>query len=1166
MVLEKIEHYLRLAFFFILVLTQSMIFVAGRAADNSALLEVVFIEPVSGQTIKAGDRINLQAQLSTAKDSDLSVAYFSVINLFTGYNQNFEAYQGQDDIWRSSVAWDTSILTSGQYILSVTAYVYKDGHLQDMYRSEPQVFDLISDKIEVAASISQPVFTSPSANQVVATTNLDVTVTSVDVLSNIVFNIKSWNASTNSATGDSLKTFAGDSLGSNLWGARQVDVSSLASGAYVVSMIADKDDGVVEGGDVLQGATISQVSAQVVFSINQASPVSDISDEPSLAATLVSPQAEQVVSGSILTKLELNRILTTDESLSAKIYDNSLSLVKELALAKSSNPLVYQATLDSTILSNAGTAIYPDGRYRLEIILDKASNDIKLNTVNFSIKNNSSSDVNSTNKLNIKTPVVNAVIKDNKILVEATTDFEADELKVSLVNKSDPAIGISDTSIPKLDGYSWSGIVNLGDTFIDGTYRLSFSAFLASQELASSSISLALNRQDSNSIPTPQDIKVSIINKRANLSGTDFLVVAANVSSLDFYCTLTNSLDNTKTKDVMAVAMTWSQLAGMGIKQADYPDTGYVYLASFDTKDLLNGNYKVVAKNKAYPEVTSKLVYVSIFNQVVESANDTQASSSDELLEKKLSIDSKYEVASDGQTANFYIDADFLTQANNLFVFRADTSDLIKEDSFQKETASGSGGQYRYTYTLGLDGLAEGKYYLYAVEYAPGTKTTLAESKMVNFNIVAGRFVSPVADNEAGDNSEETQYKVSDTFRGWGVGPYASCLDAYLEDENYCKIFRAWQSSVDESCIAQNILDWPACEDYLNRTQVDTLCQAQGIIDKEKCKDYLIEKYTQNIDCRLVDPSECTQVLRSNFINYLAVKTQSREILSKVVADLPDDRHIKVKDLAAKLASQGLDKNVLPFASNVEAQVLVEPALAEIVLADKEALDVTSPILLMVDTDGDGLPDDLEKYYGSDPNKTDTDDDSYSDFTELANGYNPAGAGKLEQARTGFEQALFNKATWEQPQLKSTKTDVNLNVLKLKDDNGQFRISGKAEANTLLTLYFYSQVPLLSLVKADALGNWSYDLSWALSDGYHRVYVATVDSSGAIIKQSEPTAFVVKDGQPVKIREYFAATTAPTAEERPWLFYIFGGLGLVALFIFIMIIIRRIKKTSATPV
>jgi len=49
------------------------------------------------------------------------------------------------------------------------------------------------------------------------------------------------------------------------------------------------------------------------------------------------------------------------------------------------------------------------------------------------------------------------------------------------------------------------------------------------------------------------------------------------------------------------------------------------------------------------------------------------------------------------------------------------------------------------------------------------------------------------------------------------------------------------------------------------------------------------------------------------------------------------------------------------------------------------------------DTDKDGLPDQLETIYGTNPNKADTDGDGFKDGEEIEKGYNPNGPGKLFQ-------------------------------------------------------------------------------------------------------------------------------------------------------------------------
>ena len=48
------------------------------------------------------------------------------------------------------------------------------------------------------------------------------------------------------------------------------------------------------------------------------------------------------------------------------------------------------------------------------------------------------------------------------------------------------------------------------------------------------------------------------------------------------------------------------------------------------------------------------------------------------------------------------------------------------------------------------------------------------------------------------------------------------------------------------------------------------------------------------------------------------------------------------------------------------------------------------------DSDKDGLPDWLEKIYGTNPHNSDSDHDEFTDIKEIKNGYNPMGDGKLD--------------------------------------------------------------------------------------------------------------------------------------------------------------------------
>lgn len=65
-------------------------------------------------------------------------------------------------------------------------------------------------------------------------------------------------------------------------------------------------------------------------------------------------------------------------------------------------------------------------------------------------------------------------------------------------------------------------------------------------------------------------------------------------------------------------------------------------------------------------------------------------------------------------------------------------------------------------------------------------------------------------------------------------------------------------------------------------------------------------------------------------------------------------------------------------------------------IEEQESLTGQGAMIDSIDSDSDGLDDDLEKVFGTDPNNPDTDGDGYSDGSEVSNGYNPNGEGKID--------------------------------------------------------------------------------------------------------------------------------------------------------------------------
>ena len=70
---------------------------------------------------------------------------------------------------------------------------------------------------------------------------------------------------------------------------------------------------------------------------------------------------------------------------------------------------------------------------------------------------------------------------------------------------------------------------------------------------------------------------------------------------------------------------------------------------------------------------------------------------------------------------------------------------------------------------------------------------------------------------------------------------------------------------------------------------------------------------------------------------------------------------------------------------------------------DEETIESLGEAVLAMDTDGDGLSNaDEESVWYSNPLSSDTDGDGYADYTEVINGYDPNGSGKLDSDADGL--------------------------------------------------------------------------------------------------------------------------------------------------------------------
>lgn len=140
--------------------------------------------------------------------------------------------------------------------------------------------------------------------------------------------------------------------------------------------------------------------------------------------------------------------------------------------------------------------------------------------------------------------------------------------------------------------------------------------------------------------------------------------------------------------------------------------------------------------------------------------------------------------------------------------------------------------------------------------------------------------------------------------------------------------------------------------------------------------------------------------------------------------------------------------------------------------------------------------------------------------------------------------------------LVAEKADV-----KMKDEkSGRVKLSGKAEPNTTIYLYIFSD-PIVASVKADAQGNWEYELDKELAAGQHEVYVAVKADDGTIKAKSLPFTFFV--GSAAAAAQSATPAPASTASQNYLLYYVILAVAIVALLIsalFYLITKKHLRK------
>ncbi|MCX6764209.1 MAG: Ig-like domain-containing protein [Candidatus Nealsonbacteria bacterium] len=155
------------------------------------------------------------------------------------------------------------------------------------------------------------------------------------------------------------------------------------------------------------------------------------------------------------------------------------------------------------------------------------------------------------------------------------------------------------------------------------------------------------------------------------------------------------------------------------------------------------------------------------------------------------------------------------------------------------------------------------------------------------------------------------------------------------------------------------------------------------------------------------------------------------------------------------------------------------------------------------DPDKDGLNNNEEYRFGTDPKIPDSDNDGRVDADEIQNRRNPL----LAESATVSDAMVF-ESPQESGEIKKEIYQVNnVEMVQLEEGTTGLKISGKALPDIYITIFIYSD-PIILTIKTDSDGNWSYILDKPLENGKHEVYVAVTDNTGKITAKSEPIRFI----------------------------------------------------------
>ena len=200
--------------------------------------------------------------------------------------------------------------------------------------------------------------------------------------------------------------------------------------------------------------------------------------------------------------------------------------------------------------------------------------------------------------------------------------------------------------------------------------------------------------------------------------------------------------------------------------------------------------------------------------------------------------------------------------------------------------------------------------------------------------------------------------------------------------------------------------EWKRCNDNSDCIETQKTCcdchngGEQAAINRKYLSDWedIIKNRCQNIDCIALENCQKDKTIcKNNKCEFTMGTEMSKEEIcvkeGEMILITPTSTETIVVKCCGGLRQIISDTASYSYCTNCGDGICREPEAIYNCPEDCEEVEFSNKEL--VDSDNDGLFDNEEAQYGTDPNNSDTDGDGYLDGEEVKNGYNPNGEGEL---------------------------------------------------------------------------------------------------------------------------------------------------------------------------